>query len=270
VTNVGVEERIEWLPSMLRDGVRMGRAGDQIVVEWRGIGRLFASPSGSGGKFVPAAGVDGTLLKKFETTSLMACRRYLAGALSLHGSAVAFAGGAVVFVGDCESGKSTTAMAMVQKHGGTFLADDIVPIDWRGSTPIVSPVDDSFWLARDASSWFGFPTTSDHKQPQPPRARSATSERLRAIVHLVFDESTGTPKFQPVAGHEAFMVLSRAHVCYSAGSDNEILRSLSARARVAGATTVCRLQRPRNLEALRPAVQLLEESLAVGSSPRPA
>ena len=106
----GGKEGIIWLSPVLGRGVQMGRAGAQIVVDWRGIGGL-SSLSGGEGTFMPVPGADVALLEKFCATSLLACRRYLAGALSLHGSAVALPTGAIVFVSDCDAGKSTTGMA---------------------------------------------------------------------------------------------------------------------------------------------------------------
>src|ERR1017187_6947750 len=95
------EARIDWLPSALRDGVRIGRAGAPVVVEWRGIGSFLGSPSAKTGTFIAAAGTDAAMIDKFKATSLLACRRYLAGNLSLHASAVALPVGAIVLVGDC-------------------------------------------------------------------------------------------------------------------------------------------------------------------------
>ena len=44
------------------------------------------------------------------------------------------------------------------------------------------------------------------------------------------------------------MVLSKAHVCYSAGDSADALRNLVARGRLADATAIYRLRRPRGLE----------------------
>ena len=57
------------------------------------------------------------------------------GILALHGSAVAGPSGAIAFIGDRGSGKSTTAAALVA-HGYTMLCDDIVPI---AGGPLVLP-----------------------------------------------------------------------------------------------------------------------------------
>src|ERR1019366_3445414 len=170
--------------------------------------------------------------------------------------------GSVVLVGDSGVGKSTTAMALVERHGGTFLADDIVPIDWDGTGPVVSPVDDSFWLNADASAWFGVRTAAKEKSACPPRARAVAPERLRAIVHLAFDEAVEGAELKPISGRDAFTVLSCAHACYSAGGDEDTLRNFATRTRLAGATKVFRLRRRQTLETLTLAARLLEEHVS--------
>jgi HPr Serine kinase C-terminal domain len=263
VSDGWADERVEWLDAASADGIRIGRLGARIVVEWAGLGRLSSSSSGSDTSFTAAAGANGATFEKFRSTSLLACRRYLAGKLSLHASAVGLPGGAVVLVGDSGMGKSTTAMALVERHGGTFLADDIVPIDWNDdSTPVVSPVDDSFWLNGDASAWFGVRAPANEKSACSPRARSIAPEQLQAIVHLVFDDACESADLQPITGQAAFTVLSAAHVCYSTGGDEEALRNFAARARLAQSTKVLRLRRGRSLETLACAARLLGERLS--------
>jgi hypothetical protein len=157
----------------------------------------------------------------------------------------------VVLVGDSGAGKSTTAMALVERDGASFLADDIVPIDWRGATPVVPPMSDSFWLAGDASAWLGVEhQVAGKKRPHPPRRRAVKPERLSAIVHLSFDDSIEGIQIEPVGGQEKFLILSHAHVCYSTADEDEPLRNLAARARLAASTRVLRLRRPRSLDLL--------------------
>jgi hypothetical protein len=260
---VAGEDAIEWIPLANSDGVRIGRRGAGVIVEWPGIGRL--SSSSDSDEFTEVSVASKEFLAKFRATSLLACRRYLAGRLSLHASAVGMPYGSVVLVGDSGAGKSTTAMALVERHGGTFLADDIVPIDWDEAGPIISPVEDSFWLNADASAWFGVSaSTSREKSALPPRARADGPKRVRAIVHLVFDETSQNGDLQPITGQDAFTVLSGAHVCYSTGEDEDTLRNFAARARLAETTSVFRLRRRQTLDTLTLAARLLEEHLSSG------
>jgi hypothetical protein len=241
---------IEWHRHPLREGVRIGRRGDQLVVDWRGIGRLFSSVLGDAAEFVPHPGVEAGFLEKFRATSLVACRRYLAGGLSLHGSAVQLASDVIVLVGDSGAGKSTTAMALVEEEGAAFLADDIVPVDWHGSLPVVPPMSDTFWLAKDASAWFGLQPPDAEKLSHPPRRRATKPERLSAIVHLTFDDSIEGVAIDPVGGQDKFLILSHAHVCYPTSEEGEPLRNLAARARLAASAPLYRLRRRRSLAAL--------------------
>ena len=271
MSDTGTERHIEWLPSRPGDGARIGRNGAKVVVEWPGIGRLLSSPSGVDAEFSAVAGADAAILEKFQATGLLACHRYLTGSMSLHGSAVGLPAGAVALVGDSGAGKSTTAMALVEQHRGTFLADDVVPIDWPGSVPVVSPVEDSFWLAGDASAWFGLEVPVREKRPCPPRARATAPERLRAIVHLAFDETLDVMDLQPLTGQEAFAVLSSVHICFSTGGDEDALRNLKVRARLAAAVRIFRLRRPRALDALGDISELLAKHVsALGSAQDPA
>ncbi|MCX7774606.1 MAG: hypothetical protein WHT81_00575 [Rectinemataceae bacterium] len=50
------------------------------------------------------------------------------GLLVLHGSAVATDGGAILFIGNRGSGKSTTAAALA-RNGNNILCDDVIPIE---------------------------------------------------------------------------------------------------------------------------------------------
>jgi len=250
VTEDTAQPAPRWSSRTLAGGVRVGRIGSQIVVEWQGIGRLLISGSGSSGRFEPVAGIDPAVLDKFRATSLVACRRYLAGDLSLHGSAVRLSSCAVVFVGEKGAGKSTTAMALVERSGGEFLADDIVPIDWIGDTPVVLPMDESLWLSAEVSAWFGRDSNYEGKRPHPPRARATSSEQLGAIVELVFDDSVDRVDLQPLRGQDAFLVLSKAHVCYPTDRDAEALRDLESRARLGRAGRIFRLRRRRKFDTL--------------------
>jgi len=254
---------VEWGPFVPPEGVRLGRSGSQRWVEWRGIGRLMAS--GTETKFWPAQEADPVGLQKFRATSLIACERYLLGRLSLHGSAVSMPHGALVLVGEAGAGKSTTAMALVEHAGGAFLADDIVPVDWQDGVPFVSPVEDQFWLTAESASWFGVPASGGRKTAHPPRARAVAAERLRAIVHLTFDEEEGGLSLEPLTGQRKFEVLSRAQVCYSDFADADTLRNLEARAELAASVPVFHLRRPRTLTALAVVAKTLEAQVGAAS-----
>ena len=179
MNRAALDEEIDWLPRVVGSDVRIGRASGRVVIEWEGTGRLTASP-GADPIFAPAVGVDETQLEEISRDEpARASCRYLRGNLSLHGSAVGLSGGAIALIGESGAGKSTTAAALVEQQGATFVADDVVPVDWQGSLAVVAPVDDSFWLTAEALGWFGVQPTSMGKRAWAPRARSRTTERLQ-------------------------------------------------------------------------------------------
>jgi hypothetical protein len=262
------DAEIQWSPEPLGPGVRIGRAGSRVVVDWPGTGRLVASPDGREHEFSPDVGADEMELAKFRATSLLACERYLQGGLSLHGSAVRFPSGeALVLVGDSGAGKSTTAMALVELQGAEFLADDIVPVDWQGETPLVSPVDDTFWLDGAALGWLGAPATSVKKRRHMPRVRASGAARLHAVVDLSFDKAATGVTVEPLTGQEAFLVMSRAQACYSVGQADAVVHDLALRARTAVGTHLYRLRRRRSFDDLAQTARALATLVAEGGRP---
>ncbi len=250
------ETNVRWVTSAPETGVRMGRRGTDILIQWQGIGNLVCTADVEP-IFLPCADANPLRLEKFRATSLMACRRYLQGKLSLHGAAVGFSSGVVILIGDGGSGKSTTAATLVQHGDSSFFADDVVPVDWRGADPFVVPVNDAFWLLPDAREWLGEQTAASGKGALRPRARSTEPERLCAIVHLQFEDSLDSPQVERLTGSEAFVALSRAHICYSVDGQEDAVKNLAVRARLASAAPVLRLRRPRSLDALASVAQIL-------------
>jgi hypothetical protein len=233
------------------------------VVEWVNVGELVC-PQGAEPSFFPSPHLDPTYVNKFLATSVLACRRYLAGETTLHGSAVELSQGAVVFVGDSGAGKSTTAMAMVELGEARYCADGVVPIDWVGSDPSVIPVNDSIWLLRDAREWFGLARSDQWKGPLVPKSRSHRPVPLRAIVELAFEKEIDFPRLEPLRGADAFMSLSKAHLCYSVAPSEDALKDFAARERLASVAPLFRLRRSRSLNVVPAVVRLLLDKFEDG------
>ena len=96
---------------------------------------------------------------------VLALALHASGWLSLHGSAVALAEGAVAFLAPKGNGKSTLAFALM-RGGAALMTDDTVVIG-RGTPPIVRPGVQSVRLFRDSADWLSAPApiagTSDIK-----------------------------------------------------------------------------------------------------------
>jgi hypothetical protein len=257
MTDASICEPIDWHSPDILDGVRIGRAGARIVVEWARFGRLLWT-EGEQMTFLPVPDVPAAQLEKFRATTLLACVRYLERKISLHGSAVQLAFGALALIGESGAGKSTTAMMLVENCGGKFLADDLVPVDWRSSVALIPPVNDSLWLNEDAVKWFGRRSTLAVKDAHPPRARAAVAEPLAAIVQLAFDDTLeSSALIEPMNGREKFMLLCSAHPCYFTGDGDDAVWTFDARARLAEAIPFFRLRRRRSLQTLPVSTDLL-------------
>jgi hypothetical protein len=96
---------------------------------------------------------------------VLALALHASGWLSLHGSAVALAEGAVAFLAPKGNGKSTLAFALM-RAGAARMTDDTVVIG-SGSPAIVRPGVQSVRLFRDSADWLSAPApiagTSDIK-----------------------------------------------------------------------------------------------------------
>ena len=75
----------------------------------------------------PIPGARESYLGLYVTGLLLAVILRMRGTITLHGSAVAGAGGGLLFIGDKGAGKSTTAAAMTD-FGYKVLCDDVIPI----------------------------------------------------------------------------------------------------------------------------------------------
>jgi len=82
---------------------------------------------------------------------VLALALHASGWLSLHGSAVALADGAVAFLAPKGNGKSTLAFALM-RAGAALMTDDTVVIG-SGAPPIVRPGVQSVRLFRDSADW---------------------------------------------------------------------------------------------------------------------
>ena len=96
---------------------------------------------------------------------VLALALHASGWLSLHGSAVALADGAVAFLAPKGNGKSTLAFALM-RAGAALMTDDTVVIG-RGDPATVRPGVQSVRLFRDSADWLSAPPpvagTSDVK-----------------------------------------------------------------------------------------------------------
>ncbi len=189
---------VQWRVSTVVDGCpfRWGRIGADFVAEWPGLLTVQADAAGSMKAFVPAPDVDPASVTKLLRGAALAFVRSIAGKLSLHASAVACDGGALVCVGPSGSGKSTLAAAACRVPGVRFLADDVAAVDRSDGEWWVSPTETSHWLARGVDP--------EDKLEVPAQVVESSSARLRVLVAPRFEEAASGIGLRRLHGSEAF------------------------------------------------------------------
>ena len=111
------------LPNALKRGVRFQAAPDELLLKVDGIARYLVS----GGRRITIArdpGADDDDVRVFLLGSVFGALLHQRDDLVLHGSAIEWEGGAVVFLGHSGVGKSTLASAF-RKKGHAILTDDL-------------------------------------------------------------------------------------------------------------------------------------------------
>lgn len=263
-------DRVVWLGEHRKGdaAVRVGERGDELVVEWEGLGVLVSSRDGARHAFTPAPGLDAEGAKKIERGVVRALVRHLQGRLTLHGSAVAIDGRAVVCVGPSGAGKSTIA-AMLVGAGGELLADDMaaieVPLD-ADAPVLVAPSEEAFSLddaalaatgfgARDVVNWEGkwlVPSAKVARAPAP----------LAAVLALRFGGDA--PAVKPLRGLGVLAALVPCVPRFPTESVERHTQELDQLEALARRGLVAELCRPRRLESAMDAAEAVRAMIALG------
>jgi hypothetical protein len=174
------------------------------------------------------------------------------GREALHAGAVALGDGALLLLGGKDAGKSTTLAHLAQSHGLRVMSDDLAvlthdlnvlagprSIDHRsgweqphGRTGVIEP---------DVVSVRGGERHRQRLTPAPPRAR------VRGWVELAWGQ---TIELAPLDGASRLRLLAGARRARALRGDPQTLLELAA-------LPAYRLWRPRSLDALMPATELL-------------
>jgi len=205
------------------DGFRWRRDGDGVLAEWGGVLTLRVNEHGQP-THEPAPGADARLVEKVLATGAAAFVRALRGQPSLHGSAVARSGVALVFLGDKGAGKSTAASELCERHGFELLADDVAALDDSTGRWRVLPTESSHWLDVEGQARKG-PIAAPHA------GRHAASPA--ALVSLRFDDEAPVGRALPLRGAAAYSTLATAFLRFEAADalrvrELDVLASLAA------------------------------------------
>jgi hypothetical protein len=116
----------------------LARDGEARILRVPGIGRFALRRGGREILGAPAAGVPRGLFARVLLDHVLPRSLHRAGIPLLHGSAVAGARGALVFLGSTGAGKSSLA-ALLAARGLPLLADDSVRLEVRGDRVLAHP-----------------------------------------------------------------------------------------------------------------------------------
>jgi hypothetical protein len=236
----------EWIVAKSPGGdFRWRRDGATIHAEWEGVLTLDVDESG---RVVthPVPGADALFAEKLRATGAPAFVRALRGQPSLHGSAVARDGVALICSGESGAGKSTAAAQLCRVHGFELLADDAVGLEFSKDQWRVLPTETASWLE---------PKGGGRKGPVAPPRVAVAPALLRRIVILGVDEQLPAPVLRRVHGAAVYMALSAAMIRFERTSSGQ-QRELDALASIAESAEIYELVRGTSCGAAETAAAL--------------
>ncbi|MDS0260022.1 hypothetical protein NDI56_11515 [Haloarcula sp. S1CR25-12] len=186
------------------------------------------------------------------------------GAVVLHASAVVIDGRAVAFAGPSGRGKSTTAGAFLAA-GHDLLTDDVLPCDPAGR-PVVPSGAPSLSVDARASAALGLGQSSEATAEVAVEDRFAAGTYPLAAVYLLTDGADVDIE-RLSAQRGVFGLLKASYAIYRATDRTAQQAHLDACGTLADAVDVCRLTRPRSLDALETLVARVERDLAERPAP---
>lgn len=173
----------------------------------------------------------------------------LRGTLSLHASAVAVDGEAIVIAGNPGAGKSTTAAAFA-KRGAVVITEDVAPVIWIDDRPCIAPGYPRIRLWDDSATTL-FGELPPLTPTWPKRFLDVTeqfAERAYPIAKIVILEERAAHAAQRrLSGHEAAIALLRNASMTDALEDSMRERELSQVTRLAGDVPVIAANAPDDL-----------------------
>ena len=244
---------VRWVHQWPREGapaIRLGRDGNDVVVDWPGRATLRAHRSGSPSRLEMAPGVHSPRLENALRRHADALVGHLRGDIALHASSFARGGRAVALVGESCAGKSTLAMQLCADPEFELLADDAAMMRFASGQVEVAPSEDCLWIRPDVARWMGMEHVTDTKVAKEPARPAGESARLVAVVSLLFDDHVSTATLVPIRGAATFLALSGC-TFRSALDIPELLRQeLDRYAQIVEQARFFELRRPRDFVAM--------------------
>jgi hypothetical protein len=250
---------VRWLHSWPEGGpatYRVGRAGEEFIAEWVGIGSLYANVASGKIVFKPQGVIRSAAVHERLRAQVAALLRHRRGGVTLHASSIARQGVAISCIGESGAGKSTLAAQLCSGAGVELLADDTSALRFDGAVIEVAPTERYHWLRADAAQRMGVHSRGLSRVPAEAARPASKPARLGAFVSLVFDDRATAPVLRRIQGVEALSTLSRSTFNFAFEAAQAQRDALDHAARLAREAVVFELARPRDLARL-------EESSAV-------
>jgi hypothetical protein len=229
-----IAEHVAWTVDVNDGGrsFRWGRIGEDVVAEWAGVLSLVADRRGELKALRVAPDASEEIAEKVRLGAATAFLRAQRHQQSLHASAVALRGQAIVCVGASGDGKSTLAHALCERAGAELLADDVAMVERLSN-------DDLLIVPSERTLWLG-PDGSGAKAAIAARSVASDPVPIAWLVALSFDENVTTPAIRPIRGADAVSAIVPSLIRFEASASQwerelQLVHRLLAQVTMAGA-----------------------------------
>ena len=236
------ESNVVWFD--LTSDARVGRSGDEVVIEWPGLLRLAATPEMERARLKPLRALDDETIRKTQGFA-RAFPAYLRGAVVFHGAAVCIGDRGLLVIGASGAGKSTTA-AVLCAEGARLIADDTTVGVLEGDAVFLQPLEAEHWLDEPSRRALGQPIDAPGKRPVAAQ-RSDAPVRLHSVVLVEPRESPAVESTQ-LRGLAAAGALLESALRLPLDAERS-KRDLDTLARIARRVPVHRVLRPREFSS---------------------
>ncbi len=236
--------------------LRIGEDDDAYVAEWPG--RLLQRIDKKTGLSILRWREDlpERARAKFLAGPVVAFERHVRGELSFHAGAMSLFGMAVCVLGTSGAGKSTCVYDACMRGPWTFVADDVAHVDMPGDRAEIQSTESVLALTPQSRLHFGMLIEGYGKELLD-APRGAPRAHVAALVELQFEDALSTPRIEVLRGLQAVAALMNSQVRLVLSSALVHARDMDALERLLARVQVLRLVRPRSLERMAEAEELL-------------
>jgi hypothetical protein len=214
----------------------------------------------------PCEGADPRAIRLYLVNSILAVLLHQRRFLVLHASAVAVRSVAVAFLGNCGSGKSTTA-ASLHARGWPLLSDDVIAIETPSEgKPLVRSAFPQLKLCPDAAEVFSSDVQSltkvhpDEDKRLRPAHDGFAGDRILPLSRLYMLQDAEKLEIVPMSPREALpMLISNSFTAHILEVTEARRSHFEQCVRLMETARIKTLRRPRDLSSLPRLAELVED-----------